>query len=123
MKGYTIIEDIYVVKYSGGTLTVTPSQVVIERGRNRVIIPMDSITATHYTRNPGVWFVILCCFLPFLLPLLWLPNGVLRIDYQGRGPIGSRVAFNRFQQSDIEEAEDRIRYYADDSYIDGKGEE
>ena len=86
-------EDIYVAKCSGGTITVTPSQVVIERGRNRVMIPMGSITTTRYTRNPGAWFVVRCYFLPFLLPLLWLPNGVLEIDYQGRGPFGTRVLF------------------------------
>jgi hypothetical protein len=37
--------------------------------------------------------------------------GAVQIDYEGRGPISTRLQFNRFRQPEMEEVANRLRFY------------
>ncbi len=104
--------ELFIAKYSsGGTASVTPYELVITRGRNQTIIPMGSITAIRFTKNPGAWFVVFMCLTIFMAPCIWLPMGAVQIDYEGRGPLSTRLPFNRFRQAEMEEVANRLRFY------------
>jgi hypothetical protein len=105
-------QEIFIAKYSsGGTASITPYELVITRGRNQTVIPMGPITAIRYTKNSGAWIVVLMCLTIVCIPLIWLPSGSLQIDYEGRGPLSTRLPFNRFRQAEIEEVANRLRFY------------
>jgi len=105
-------QEIFIANYSiRGTASITPYEFVITHGRNQTVIPMASVSAIRYTKNPGAWFVVLMCLTIFLIPLIWLPSGSVQIDYEGRGPLSTRLSFNRFRQADMEEIANRLRFY------------
>src|SRR5579863_6178650 len=55
-------QELFIAKYAnGGTASVTPYELVLTRGRNQTVIPMGSITAIRFTKNPNAWFVVVMC--------------------------------------------------------------